>query len=78
MIISTKVAYDCEELQPIFLNHPEVFGKEADYNDDFILSTFMLYHKGLGEKSKHYNYFQCLPKEPDILCNWEDEDLEWL
>jgi len=60
------------------LNHPEVFGKDADYNDDNMLTTFILYQRGLGIKSKYHTYFECLPRDPDILCIWEDEDLDEL
>ena len=32
----------------------------------------------LGKDSIHYEMFQTWPTEPDILMNWDDEDLEHL
>jgi hypothetical protein len=42
-IISTKVAYECEELKPIYFDHPELFGKHVDVADDNMLNTYVLY-----------------------------------
>ncbi len=54
LIISTKVAFECEELKEIFYNNPEIFGKHVALGDDNVLDTYILFHLQLGEKSKHY------------------------
>ena len=78
LIISTKKAYDCKELQHIYYDNPEVFGKHTSLGEDNVLDAFLLYHMSLGKDSFFYPYLQILPEEPDILMNWDEEDLEWL
>ena len=78
LIISTKKAYDCKELQHIYYDNPEVFGKHTSLGEDNVLDAFLLYHMSLGKDSFFYPYLQILPEEPDILMNWDEEDLEFL
>lgn len=78
LIISTQAAMLCEPLKEMFYEHPEVFGKHTSLGEDNVLDAYILYQKTLGEESIHYHQFQCWPEEPDILMNWEDEDLEYL
>jgi len=42
------------------------------------LDAYILYQFKLGEESIHYRMFQTWPEEPDILMNWEEEDLDYL
>lgn len=54
LIISTKVAYECKDIQFIFYENPEVFGKHIAFGDDNVLHAYILYQLNLGPKSKHY------------------------
>ena len=42
------------------------------------MDAYILYQMTLGEQSIHYQMFKTWPEEPDILMNWEDEDLPYL
>jgi len=55
VIISTKVAYECKELNHIFYDHPDVFGKHVSLGDDNVLDAFILYHIEQEEKSAYYH-----------------------
>lgn len=78
LIISTQAAMLCEPLQQMFYEHPNIFGKHISLGEDNVLDAYILYQMKLGEQSIHYQMFQTWPEEPDILMNWEDEDLEFL
>ena len=78
LIISTQAAMLCEPLQQMFYDHPQTFGKHISLGEDNVLDAYILYQMALGEKSIHYHTFKSWPDEPDILMNWEDEDLEYL
>lgn len=78
LIITTKNCYQCDELQPVYFEHPELFGKHVQYGDDNVMAAFILYQISLGEKSRFYEQIMMWPKNADILMNWNDEDLEWL
>jgi hypothetical protein len=80
LIINTKVAYMCPELQQVWYENPETFGRHTSHGDDNVFNAYILYHLNLGEKSKHYHMMQCWPRpsETGILMDWDDEDLEWL
>lgn len=79
-IINTKVCYNCPELQHVFFENPETFGRHTQHGDDNVFNTYILFHLNLGEASRHYEMMSCWPRphETDILMNWTDEDLEWL
>ena len=62
----------------MFYDHPQIFGKHVSLGEDNVLDAYILYQMTLGEESIHYHMFECWPKEPDILMNWDDEDLEFL
>ena len=62
----------------MFYEHPNIFGKHISLGEDNVLDAYILYQMKLGEQSIHYQMFQTWPEEPDILMNWEDEDLEFL
>lgn len=80
LIINTKAAYECPELQHIYYENPELFGRHEHFCDDFVMYAYILYHLSIGDKSKYAPMFSCWPtaSETDILMNWDDEDLEWL
>jgi hypothetical protein len=44
LIINTKVAYECPELQTIFYENPDIFGKHLSLGDDNVFDTYILYH----------------------------------
>lgn len=44
LIISTKAAYECQELQKIFYDNPDIFGKHISLGDDNVLDAYILYH----------------------------------
>ena len=46
--------------------------------EDNVLDAYLLYQLKLGDKSKHYAMLRMWPKDPDVLMNWEDEELELL
>lgn len=54
LIINTKNCYQCDELQPVYFEHPELFGKHVQYGDDNVMAAFILYQVSLGEKSRFY------------------------
>ena len=56
VIMNTKTAYECPELNQIFYDHPDVFGKHVSLGDDNVLDAFILYHIELGEKSEYYHF----------------------
>ena len=78
LIISTQAAMLCEPLQQIYYDHPQTFGKHISLGEDNVLDAYILYQMALGEESIHYQTFKSWPDEPDILMNWEEEDLEYL
>ena len=78
LLISTKIAWECKEIQHVFIEHPAIFGKHIRLGEDNVLDAFLMYQMSLGEKSQYYMYFQTLPEDTDILMNWNDGDLEWL
>jgi hypothetical protein len=78
LLISTKKAFECEPLKQMFYDNPDVFGKHTSLGEDNVLDAFLLYQMSLDKDSFYYPYLQILPEDPDILMNWDDEDLEWL
>lgn len=76
-IINTKVAF-YSELNPIFYENPDVFGKHLSDGEDMMLYAFILHEIQKGKDSRYYQMIKMWPKDTDILLNWEEEDLEWL
>jgi len=76
-IINTKVAF-YSELNPIFYDHPEVFGKHLSDGEDMMLYAFILLEIQKGTKSRYHAMIKMWPKDTDILLNWDEEDLEYL
>ena len=62
----------------MFYDHPQTFGKHISLGEDNVLDAYILYQMSLGLDSIHGLMFENWPEEPDILMNWEDEDLEFL
>jgi len=52
-IINTKVAF-YSELNPIFYEHPETFGKQNHDGEDMMLHAFILHEVQKGPKSRYY------------------------
>lgn len=75
--MNTKKAYN-SVLKPIFQAHPDVFGRHTHEGEDNVMYSFMLYHMQLKDKSEFYYMISMWPKDPDILSNWDEEDLEEL
>ena len=75
LIISAYTALHCEALAPVFYNNPQTFGRHVPRGEDNVLDTYLLYQLKLGEKSEHYEMFQTWPQYPDILMNWDDDEL---
>jgi len=76
-IINTKVAF-YSELNHIFYENPDVFGKHLSDGEDMMLYAFVLHEIQKGTKSKYYEMIRMWPKDTDILLNWDEEDLEYL
>ena len=55
LLISTAKAFQCPELNQVFFDNPEVFGKHVSLGEDNVLDAYILYHLNLGAKSEHYN-----------------------
>ena len=77
LIITTKKAY-FSEIQHIFYDHPEVFGKHKADGEDMVINAFLLLQIQKGKDSPFYEMIKTWPKDADILLNWEEEDLEEL
>jgi hypothetical protein len=77
MVLSTKAAF-YSDINHIFKEHPELFGKHVGDGEDNLLNTYIMYELGKGEKSFWYPMFEVWPRDTDILMNWDFEDLEWL
>ena len=77
LLITTKVAF-YSDINKIFYENPEVFGKHVHDGEDNVLNAFIMYELGKKEKSFWHPCFQIWPKEADILMNWNSDDLEWL
>ena len=78
LVISTQAAFLCEPLQQMFYENPQTFGKHVSLGEDNVLDAYLLYQMKLGPESIHYQQFLTWPEEPDILMNWDDDDLEYL
>lgn len=52
-IINTKKAF-YSDLNPIFYNHPDIFGKHLTDGEDMMVYSFMLHEIQKGEKSRYY------------------------
>lgn len=76
-IISTKKAF-FSELNEIFYENPDLFGKHVQDGEDMMVHAFILHEIQKGEESKYYNMIKAWPKDADILMNWKDEDLAYL
>ena len=76
-IINTKKAF-YSDLNPIFYNHPDIFGKHLTDGEDMMIYSFMLHEIQKGDKSRYYQMIKMWPKDADILLNWDEEDLEYL
>ena len=76
-IITTRAAF-YSDLQPLFFEHPELFGKHVQEGEDMMLYAFILHEIQQKEKSQYWHMIRMWPKDTDILMNWDDEDLEWL
>jgi len=76
-IITTRAAF-YSDLQPLFYEHPELFGKHVHEGEDMIIHAFILHEIQKGEKSPYHQMIKMWPKDTDILMNWDEEDLEWL
>ena len=76
-IINTKKAF-FSDINHIFYDNPEVFGKNVHDGEDMMLHAFILREIQKGKESKYYNMIKMWPKDADILLNWDDEELEEL
>jgi hypothetical protein len=43
LIISTYVAYRCQDLSQVYYDNPDVFGKHVAMGDDNVLNAYILY-----------------------------------
>ena len=55
VLISTAVAYRCQELKHVYYENPEVFGYHTSMGDDNLLDAYLLYQLSIGERSPHYH-----------------------
>ena len=76
-IINTKVAF-YSDINSIFYDNPQIFGKHVVDGEDNMLHAFILHEIQKKEKSKFYEMIRMWPKKADILMNWEKSDLEYL
>ena len=74
-IMNTKKAFYAPELQEIFYNHPEIFGKHNVDGEENMLYTFTLLEIDKKEKSHFHHMIKMWPRDADILMAWEEEDL---
>lgn len=77
MLLSTKVCLR-GDINKLFLENPDLFGKHVSDGEDNVLNAFLLYELGKGDKSFWKPLFDVWPRDTDILLNWDSEDLEWL
>ena len=77
MLLSTKSCFR-GDINKIFLENPEIFGKHISDGEDNVLNAFILHELSKGEKSFWKPMFDVWPRDTDILLNWDDEDLDWL
>ena len=76
-IISTRAAF-YSDLNQIYFDHPEVFGKHKSDGEDMILHSFMLREIQKGDKSQYSPMIKMWPKDTDILFNWDEQSLQEL
>jgi hypothetical protein len=77
MVLTSKTAF-YSEINQIFYENPEIFGKHVEEGLDNVLNSFILYELSKGDKSFWYPMFEIWPRDTDLLFNWDQEDLEWL
>ncbi len=77
LLLSTKSCFR-GDINQVFLESPELFGKHVSDGEDNVLNAFILYEFGKGEKSFWKPMFDVWPRDTDILFNWDEEDLDWL
>lgn len=77
MVLSTKRAFQ-SELKEVFIKNPLIFGRQNIEGDDNIMISYLLHEYSKGENSFWYPMFEVLPKDTDILMNWDEADLEQL
>ena len=78
LVINTKKAFYCKELQQIYYDHPELYGKQNVDGEENILYTFIMFEAQKKEKSDFYQMIRMWPKNADILMCWEPEELQEL
>jgi len=74
MLLSTKKAF-YSDIQKVFYENPSIFGRHHGPSEDNILIAYILYEMGKGKESFWYPYFQVLPKDTDILRDWDYVDI---
>lgn len=72
MIIHSELAAN-SELKIILDENPDVFSKSRWEYEDVVIITYLVYHRSLGESSPWYHFIECLPDNPSILQDWEDD-----
>lgn len=77
LLITTKTAF-YSDINRVFYENPEIFGKHVGDGEDNLLNAFIMYELGKGEKSHWHPMFEVWPRDTDILMNWDYEDLDWL
>ena len=76
-ILSTKACFR-GDINEVYYNHPDLFGKHVPDGEDNVLNAFILYELGKGECSFWKPMFDIWPRDTEILMNWDYEDQEWL
>ena len=78
MVFSTKLCFQSPEMQEVFFDNPDLFGKHVGDGEDNVLNTFIMFELNKGEGSFWKPMFDVWPKDTDILFNWDQSDVEWL
>lgn len=65
-------------LRTIFDQHPDLFSEVNPNYEDMILTTYILYEKLRGKDSFWYYFLRALPKNPEILLDWSNAEIEEL
>lgn len=76
-MLSVQSAMD-SPLRTIFDQHPNLFSESNANYEDMILTTYILYEKSRGKDSFWYYFLRALPKNPEILLDWSNAEMEEL
>ena len=67
------------KIQTIFLENPEFYADKKGFaREDNIIITFLLYEAMRSEKSEWFHLISNLPRDIDILCFWNNNELDLL